>query len=127
MKDFRKSLDKSLTQLNVGWFKPTNGSIFFPNQLLLDHQTAWCEEIFGIPHMKPNTHWTNEYYGGYNLEATQVLFTNGLDDPWHLISINQDLPSGVKAVTYQAGISHNAPKFVTIIDIIFRPLCTYDC
>ena len=34
---------------------------------------------------------------------TNVISCNGLLDPWHLLSITEDLPSGVKAVTYEAG------------------------
>lgn len=41
----------------------------------------------------------------YDLLATNVMFTNGLKDPWHLLSINEDVPppSGVTAVTYDLG------------------------
>jgi thymus-specific serine protease len=33
------------------------------------------------------------------------MFTNGLKDPWHLVSISQDVPapSSVQAVTYDLG------------------------
>jgi len=53
--------------------------------------------------MRPDTNWTNAYYGGYDLHGSKILFTNGLLDPWHLLSITEDLPSGVSAVTYEAG------------------------
>jgi thymus-specific serine protease len=55
--------------------------------------------------MQPNTTFTNSFYGGQQLNASNVLFTNGLIDPWHLLSITEDLPapSQVTAVTYEAG------------------------
>lgn len=33
------------------------------------------------------------------------MFTNGLLDPWHLLSINEDFPNGaVLSATYEAGM-----------------------
>lgn len=44
------------------------------------------------------------FYRGYDLKATNVLFTNGLLDPWHNLSINGPTNDGqVEAVTYEAG------------------------
>jgi len=58
--------------------------------------------------MTPNIESTNSYYGGYDLKGTEILFTNGLYDPWHNLSINEDLPGGgVQASTYFA--AHCAP------------------
>jgi len=86
-----------------GFFKPTypGTSVFFPN-LHLEHRLAWCEQIFGIKGMLPNIAATNDYYGGYDLKGSSILFTNGLLDPWHNLSIIDDLP-GVQATTYNAG------------------------
>jgi len=74
----------------------------------VEPQIKWCEQIFGIPGMTPNVEWTNTYYGGYNLQATNVLFTNGLIDPWHLLSIIESKGTNPPfnafgAVTYEAG------------------------
>lgn len=59
-----------------GFFTPSINTIFF--ELDLMHQVEYCEKIFGISHMQPNTFWTNSYYGGFDLQATNVLFTNGI-------------------------------------------------
>jgi len=92
-----------------GYFKPCyggdTGCPFFPN-LHLEHQLEWCEIVFDIHGMKPNTEWVNSYYGGYDLQATNLLFTNGLFDPWHNISILKN-QSGILSVTYEA--AHCAP------------------
>jgi len=114
-KDFIKSMkdttpeneDRSWTWQTCVEFGYYSGSYpptlsVFP-YLPVDTQISWCEEVFNIPNMKPDTDWTNAYYGGWNLQATNVLFTNGLLDPWHLLSINHNLTSGVEAVTYEAG------------------------
>ena len=42
------------------------------------------------------------------------MFSNGIFDPWHLLSINEDLPWGVSAVTYEAG--HCAPMIASYPD-----------
>ncbi|KNC52380.1 uncharacterized protein AMSG_12158 [Thecamonas trahens ATCC 50062] len=91
-----------------GYFKTSvNGSsIFFPSYSLgLDRIVPLCEAIYGIDGLAPQIEWTNANYGGKNLVADNVVFTNGLLDPWHLLSISSDLPapSKVKAVTYEAG------------------------
>eukprot|EP01088_Endostelium_zonatum_P004005 TRINITY_DN1520_c2_g1_i1.p1 TRINITY_DN1520_c2_g1~~TRINITY_DN1520_c2_g1_i1.p1 ORF type:complete len:475 (+),score=101.44 TRINITY_DN1520_c2_g1_i1:21-1445(+) len=86
-----------------GWFQTAypGTSIFWTQGV--EHQLKWCEEIFGIKGMKPDLEATNEYYGGYELMGSNILFTNGVLDPWHRVSINQDTKEGVQAVTYVDG------------------------
>lgn len=93
--------------LEFGYFKPTDDSIFWPGELTLPHQVGWCERVFGIKGMTPDTAWTNANYGGFDQHATNVMFTNGVFDPWHILSINKDNKWGVKAQMYDAG--HCAP------------------
>jgi hypothetical protein len=62
-----------------------------------------CAAVFGIPGMTPNVDATNAFYGGKALNATNVLFTNGLLDPWHLLSITLPNGNGVGAANYEAG------------------------
>lgn len=45
-------------------------SVFFPT-LNLEHQVAWCEQVYGIPGMTPDISWTNAYYGGMNIRQRQ--------------------------------------------------------
>eukprot|EP01121_Diplochlamys_sp_Union-15-3_P017368 TRINITY_DN60_c0_g1_i1.p1 TRINITY_DN60_c0_g1~~TRINITY_DN60_c0_g1_i1.p1 ORF type:complete len:233 (+),score=26.50 TRINITY_DN60_c0_g1_i1:103-801(+) len=85
-----------------GSYKGT--SVFFPD-LPIDELLNWCYEIFGI-HLYPDVAWTNAYYGGFNITGTNILFTNGLRDPWHHLSINSN-HGDIQAVTYDAG--HCAP------------------
>jgi len=106
MKDTRK------TNTNRSWLWQTcvefgfySGS--YPPQspfpyLPVDPQIEWCAEIFEIPGMTPDVGWTNTVYGGYNLKASNVMFTNGLYDPWHLLSVIED-QDDILAVTYEAG------------------------
>lgn len=69
----------ALVVCQFGFFKPTyaNTSVFWA-PLPVEKISAYCAMIFGIPNMQPNTENTNSYYGGYDLQASNVLFTNGL-------------------------------------------------
>jgi len=88
-----------------GFFKPSYpGTSVFWGDVPVDPMLGWCEQIFGVPGLVPDTEWTNTFYGGYDLKASNVMFTNGLLDPWHNLSINEETNDGqVQAVTYQAG------------------------
>ena len=98
------------TCTQFSWLKPSypGTSVFFPNQDL-PHLLSYCQSAFGINGMVPHTGDTNTEYGGKSLTSSNTLFTNGFYDPWHLVSITQDIPSpsSVQAVTYDAG--HCAP------------------
>lgn len=52
---------------------------------------------------------------GYDLRGTNILFTNGMYDPWHTLSINHKLPDGVLAVTYEAGTAHTGALLVVAV------------
>ncbi|KAM9970618.1 hypothetical protein ACTFIR_002480 [Dictyostelium discoideum] len=93
------------TCVEFGYFSTAYpGTSVFPPVLNVEEQTKWCEEIYDIPGMTPNIDATNNYYGGQNIQGSNIMFTNGLLDPWHLLSVNEDNQAGtVKAVTYEAG------------------------
>jgi len=63
-----------------------------------------CGKIFGVEGLTPNVKWTNAYYGGLDVAGTNILFTNGIRDPWHTLGINSNVDVGrnVLAVTYDA-------------------------
>jgi len=81
------------------------GSSVFFGDMTLD-KVNFCKHIFGINNMAPNTAWTQAEYGALQLKGTNIMFTNGLYDPWHTISITHH-SAGVEAVTYEA--AHCAP------------------
>lgn len=41
---------------------------------------------------------TNEYYGGYNIRSSRIVFPNGSIDPWHALGITQDITPDLPAV-----------------------------
>lgn len=97
------------TCTDVGYFQSAyKGTSPFFSDLPVETIIAFCGEIFGVPGMVPDVDGFNRRYGGKAGLRPRVplLVTNGLLDPWHLLSITESRP-GIKAVTYQAG--HCAP------------------
>lgn len=63
----------------------------FGNYFPSDFFVQQCVDIFGS---KFNKHFiersidfTNSFYGGFNLTLSNVLFPNGLIDPWHALGV----------------------------------------
>eukprot|EP01104_Vermistella_antarctica_P016867 TRINITY_DN5854_c0_g1_i1.p1 TRINITY_DN5854_c0_g1~~TRINITY_DN5854_c0_g1_i1.p1 ORF type:complete len:509 (-),score=118.05 TRINITY_DN5854_c0_g1_i1:85-1611(-) len=93
-----------------GWFQdayPGTSPFFTSMTFDVQQQIDWCAEFFDLPHMTPNVDFTNEQYGGWGETGTNILFTNGLYDPWHYPSIHENTTNGIQAATYEAG--HCAP------------------
>ncbi|XP_055452940.1 thymus-specific serine protease [Psammomys obesus] len=59
----------------------------------LPFQLELCEQVFGISaaSVAQAVAQTNSYYGGQTPGASQVLFVNGDTDPWHVLSVTQNL------------------------------------
>lgn len=97
------------TCTDVGYFQSAyKGTSPFFSDLPVETIIAFCGEIFGVKGVIPDVDGFNKRYGGKAGLRPKVplLVTNGLLDPWHLLSITESRP-GIKAVTYQAG--HCAP------------------
>lgn len=41
---------------------------------------------------------TNEYYAGYDIRSTRIVFPNGAIDPWHALGITKDITPDLPAV-----------------------------
>lgn len=41
---------------------------------------------------------TNEYYGGYNIRSSRIVFPNGSIDPWHALGITLNITPDLPAV-----------------------------
>lgn len=52
-----------------------------------------CAYIFNASYSVPDTAGTNARYGGVNPKGTEIDFTNGELDPWHVLSIYPDQPT----------------------------------
>ncbi|KAL4647161.1 putative serine protease K12H4.7 [Arapaima gigas] len=53
---------------------------------------------------------TNEYYGGYDIRTTRIVFPNGSIDPWHALGITQDISNNLPAV-FIKGTAHCANMY----------------
>ncbi|XP_057643027.1 thymus-specific serine protease [Chionomys nivalis] len=73
----------------------------------LPSQLDLCEQVFGLSaaSVAQAVTQTNSYYGGQTPGATQVLYVNGDTDPWHVLSVTQDLGPSEPALLIP-GASH---------------------
>lgn len=88
-----------------GYFKPSYGPkrVFF-SDVALEPIVDWCSAMFGIADLKPATDAINKKYGGKSPKGTNIISTNGIFDPWHLLSVTKsDDAKNIKAVLYEAG------------------------
>nr|XP_019950417.1 PREDICTED: thymus-specific serine protease [Paralichthys olivaceus] len=53
---------------------------------------------------------TNEYYGGYDIRSSRIVFPNGSIDPWHALGITQDITANLPAV-FIKGTAHCANMY----------------
>ncbi|XP_071328023.1 thymus-specific serine protease isoform X1 [Trachinotus anak] len=53
---------------------------------------------------------TNEYYGGYDIRSSRIVFPNGSIDPWHALGITQDISPTLPAV-FITGTAHCANMY----------------
>jgi len=59
-----------------------------PANIELDFWDEFCERVFGID-IFPNTESWNTRYGETHLAATNIIFTNGGEDPWQHASVTE--------------------------------------
>lgn len=73
--------------------------------ITIDYWYDFCQRVFGIKMKTDDTTW-NMRYGGKNLQATNIIFTNGKEDPWRHASITE-YRDGVITIDIQCdGCSH---------------------
>jgi len=82
-------------------------SPFFPQTTIpVDYIESFCKKTFGITFDDAAIRRTNAFYGGFDLNATKVIVTQGRLDPWHRLGITESRP-GVEAVMYDS--AHCSP------------------
>jgi len=65
---------------------PQTNSLRSTKYETIAYDLAQCNTIFK---MTPDTVETNLYYGGANIQATNVFYSNFFDDPWHRASVRK--------------------------------------
>ncbi|XP_061574763.1 thymus-specific serine protease isoform X2 [Cololabis saira] len=83
-----------------GFYQSTDS----PNQpftgFSLDYQVKQCAAFYNISaeQVAEAVAQTNEYYGGYNIRSSRIVFPNGSIDPWHALGITEDIAADLPAV-----------------------------
>ncbi|KAL2096293.1 hypothetical protein ACEWY4_008441 [Coilia grayii] len=100
------------TCTEFGFYQSTDS----PNQPFtgfpLPYHLQQCEDIFNMSAggVEVCVRDTNECYGGYGLRATRIVFPNGSIDPWHALSVTQDLSTAMPAI-FIKGTAHCANMY----------------
>lgn len=78
----------------LGYMKVTSPNGIFPNVVTADYQYGICEDIFGEGYDRLTIQQASRaldiQYGSRNQQASHVVYTNGMLDPWidHAITDN---------------------------------------
>ncbi|EGC31013.1 hypothetical protein DICPUDRAFT_83068 [Dictyostelium purpureum] len=82
----------------LGYFQdaPLSGSIR-SSMVNMTYFKTHCQQVFGIP-LWPNTAAVNIHYGGNNTAGTNILYTNGSQDPWSRASVIQTISDSQQSV-----------------------------
>lgn len=88
-----------------GFFQTTNyPGVSFAPHLPLDYFIQMCSDVFGRPFDKKtiqsSVEHTNAVYGGNSLtNQSKIVFVNGLEDPWRLLSVLEEKASNPTVFT----------------------------
>ena len=70
--------------------------------MTLESNTRQCGDVFGAPFTAQvsasRVVVTNDLLGGQGIEATKVIFVNGLVDPWHSLSVIDTSPEQLAVI-----------------------------
>ncbi|XP_073349372.1 thymus-specific serine protease [Pagrus major] len=100
------------TCTEFGFYQSTDS----PNQPFtgfpLEYQVKQCALYYNVSaeQLAEAVAQTNEYYGGYDIRSTRIVFPNGSIDPWHALGITQDIIADLPAV-FIKGTAHCANMY----------------
>ncbi|KAF5729444.1 lysosomal Pro-X carboxypeptidase [Tripterygium wilfordii] len=83
-----------------------NDTMFPPSPFNMTDNTEYCKEKYGVT---PRPHWVTTYYGGQNIKqvlrrfASNIIFSNGLRDPYSSGGVLEDISHTVVAVSTKQG------------------------
>ncbi|KAM5584325.1 hypothetical protein ABKV19_003944 [Rosa sericea] len=108
---------RNLTETDVGWRWQTcsdmvipisvnNDTMFPPYKFDVDEYINKCKATYGVP---PRPNWVTTYFGGHDIKlslsrfASNIIFSNGLRDPYSIGGILEDISDSVVAVHAKNG------------------------
>ncbi|XP_047449939.1 thymus-specific serine protease [Mugil cephalus] len=100
------------TCTEFGFYQSTDS----PNQPFtgfpLQYQVKQCADFYNVSadQVAEAVAQTNEYYGGYDIRSSRIVFPNGSIDPWHALGITQDISPDLPAVFIE-GTAHCANMY----------------
>eukprot|EP01089_Gocevia_fonbrunei_P015996 TRINITY_DN4851_c0_g1_i1.p1 TRINITY_DN4851_c0_g1~~TRINITY_DN4851_c0_g1_i1.p1 ORF type:complete len:488 (-),score=104.73 TRINITY_DN4851_c0_g1_i1:6-1469(-) len=98
---------------------PTTNNVtdmFPPRKWDLADLTDYCQKTFGI---KPRPDWLSIYTGGANIRAaSNIVFSNGMLDPWHGGGFLESVSPTLTAVRIELGAHHLDLRFSNPADPI---------
>ncbi|THG06832.1 hypothetical protein TEA_001981 [Camellia sinensis var. sinensis] len=101
-------VDETCSEMVMPIGRGSNDTMFFAWPFNLTSFTEDCVRSFGVP---PRPHWVTTYYGGHDIKAvlqrfaSNIIFSNGLRDPYSCAGVLQDISESVVAV-YTVNGSH---------------------
>ena len=101
------------TCTEFGFYQTTDSTNqAFGKYMSLKSFTDICKEVYGINEtaIQKAIADTNSHYKSKKIDTTNVVFPNGSIDPWHKLSILQDLSDSVKAF-FIHGTAHCANMY----------------
>ncbi|XP_016439807.1 uncharacterized protein LOC107765654 [Nicotiana tabacum] len=83
-----------------------NDTMFYSAPFNLDEFIDACKSNYGV---SPRPHWITTYYGGHDVKlilhrfASNIIFSNGLRDPYSSAGVLQDISHSLRAVHTRNG------------------------
>ncbi|XWS71539.1 hypothetical protein CRYUN_Cryun03dG0146500 [Craigia yunnanensis] len=83
-----------------------NDTMFQASPFDIENYTRTCLDIFGV---SPRPHWITTEFGGHDIKsilgnfASNIIFSNGLRDPWSAGGVLQNISDSVVAVYTKEG------------------------
>lgn len=67
---------------------------------LLRYHVKQCAQFYNVSAetLAEAVAQTNEFYGGYDIRSTRIVFPNGSIDPWHALGVTQDISPELPAI-----------------------------
>lgn len=104
------------TCIEFGFFQSTDSpkqpfGPTIPAQFYIQQCQEIFEDAFDINFLKESVYNTNINYGGYNYEASRVVFVNGEVDPWHALGFTGKPPNDQTETVFIHGTAHCADMY----------------
>ena len=73
-----------------GWFQVPNKVFPMRSQLLgPDYWLQFCKDVFADDVGPPNVDYYNSLYGGLDIQGSNIVFANAIEDPWQYAGMRE--------------------------------------